>query len=198
MKRILLLFVEFVALTVPLTWAWRAWLDDPYDALLFQILDALYQTIGGVHAGRGPVGHRFVSYVPFLVLVAITPALSLRRRLWGAGLGSLAIFASHVVMLAISDAAYTVQRGTGWLQERERDEARALELLAARVGARVCEIQRPSAQSIERSRFAISIAAIAASKPLLPAFVPDRSIACSIVSVVSTPKVMGTEDSDAI
>ena len=36
-------------------------------------------------------------------------------------------------------------------------------------------------------RFAISSAAIAASAPLLPAFVPARSIACSIVSQVRTP-----------
>ena len=38
---------------------------------------------------------------------------------------------------------------------------------------------------------AISIAATAASKPLLPAFVPARSTACSMVSVVSTPKMTG-------
>ena len=36
------------------------------------------------------------------------------------------------------------------------------------------------------------IAAIAALKPLLPAFVPARSIACSMVSVVRTPKKTGT------
>lgn len=111
MKRILLLFLEFVVLSVPLTWVWRTWLNDPYDLLLFEILDALYSAIGGEHAGRGPVGHRFVSYVPFLVLVTITPNLSLRRRLWGAGLGSLVIFASHLGMLFVSDAAYTVKGG---------------------------------------------------------------------------------------
>ena len=43
-----------------------------------------------------------------------------------------------------------------------------------------------------RSRFAISIPATAASNPLFPAFVPARSTACSIVSVVSTPKITGT------
>ena len=111
MKRILLLFLEFVVLTVPLTWVWRTYLNEGYDALLFDILDALYQKIGGSHAGRGPAGHRFVSYVPFLVLVAITPALSLRRRIWGGVLGSFAIFVSHLVMLFISDAAYTIQGG---------------------------------------------------------------------------------------
>jgi hypothetical protein len=44
---------------------------------------------------------------------------------------------------------------------------------------------------------AISIAAMAASKPLLPALVPQRSSACSMVSVVSTPKVMGMDASAA-
>ncbi len=42
------------------------------------------------------------------------------------------------------------------------------------------------------SRRAVSIAARAASDPLLPSFPPARSIACSTVSVVSTPKVIGT------
>ena len=45
---------------------------------------------------------------------------------------------------------------------------------------------------IFRKRFAISIAATAASAPLLPAFVPARSIACSMFSVVTTPKIVGT------
>jgi len=40
-------------------------------------------------------------------------------------------------------------------------------------------------------KLAISIAASAASEPLLPAFVPARSIACSIVSVVNTPNIIG-------
>src|SRR5690606_4870578 len=42
-----------------------------------------------------------------------------------------------------------------------------------------------------RSRLTISSAASAASSPLLPAFVPARSIACSIVSTVSTPTPTG-------
>ena len=41
-------------------------------------------------------------------------------------------------------------------------------------------------------RLTISIAAVATSKPLLPAFVPARSIACSIFSVVMTPNMIGT------
>ena len=40
-------------------------------------------------------------------------------------------------------------------------------------------------------KFAVSIALLAASAPLLPAFVPARSIACSILSVVKIPKITG-------
>src|SRR4029450_7153607 len=39
---------------------------------------------------------------------------------------------------------------------------------------------------------AISIAAVAASHPLFPCLPPERSSACSSVSVVRTPKVIGT------
>src|SRR5580704_14070291 len=52
--------------------------------------------------------------------------------------------------------------------------------------------------SRRRSRFAISIAANAASAPLLPAFPPARSTACSMVSVVSTPNAIGTPDTSAM
>jgi hypothetical protein len=45
----------------------------------------------------------------------------------------------------------------------------------------------------------ISMAVIAASKPLLPAFVPARSTACSMVSVVSTPTAdHGTDRDDGV
>src|SRR5918999_2860364 len=41
------------------------------------------------------------------------------------------------------------------------------------------------------------MAATAESKPLLPALVPERSMACSMVSVVRTPKMTGTPVSRA-
>ena len=50
------------------------------------------------------------------------------------------------------------------------------------------------------TKLAISIADLAASEPLLPDFVPALSIACSILSVVSTPNITGTpvsNDTDA-
>ena len=43
------------------------------------------------------------------------------------------------------------------------------------------------------STLIISSAVIAASAPLLPALVPARSIACSMLSVVNTPKSQGSQ-----
>ena len=51
--------------------------------------------------------------------------------------------------------------------------------------------QYPATSSADASD-TISMTLTAASQPLFPAFVPARSIACSIVSVVSTPKPTGT------
>src|SRR6056297_289355 len=57
-------------------------------------------------------------------------------------------------------------------------------------GAHGCSyLNEPSMASI---KLVISIAATAAFQPLLPALVPARSIACSMVSVVMTPKMIGT------
>ena len=46
--------------------------------------------------------------------------------------------------------------------------------------------------SIVLTRFTISMAVVMASKPLFPALVPALSTACSMESVVSTPKITGT------
>lgn len=51
------------------------------------------------------------------------------------------------------------------------------------------------------AKWAISIAVIADSYPLLPDFVPARSMACSMFSVVSMPKITGMSvcnDTEAI
>src|SRR6185312_10963312 len=55
----------------------------------------------------------------------------------------------------------------------------------------------PSVHHSRPYRLTISSAAIAASAPLLPALVPARSIACSMLSVVSTPNATGTPESSA-
>lgn len=66
-------------------------------------------------------------------------------------------------------------------------------LLAADVRRLESVVRTPDAgRRMPSTSDAISTAASAASNPLLPIFNPARSIACSKVSHVSTPKACGT------
>src|ERR1700722_296537 len=64
--------------------------------------------------------------------------------------------------------------------------------------ARVGSLAGHPQVSRRRKRLAISIATSAASAPLFPALPPARSMACSTVSVVNTPKATGTPVSSAM
>ncbi|MDJ0848571.1 MAG: hypothetical protein QNK04_09355 [Myxococcota bacterium] len=105
MRRILLLLLEFVALSAPLTWLWLEWGQALYGELLFAALDPFYDALGGRHASRSPAGHRYLAYVPFLALMAITPGMALRRRLLSMLAGFALIFLSHVLLTVAVDAA---------------------------------------------------------------------------------------------
>jgi hypothetical protein len=105
-KRLLLLWLEFVALSIPLTWAWLEWARHSYTHLVFATAAPLRAALEIVHAGHGPAVPRFLGYVPFLALMLITPTLSLRRRVLGTLIGAALIFASHVGLALVVDLAY--------------------------------------------------------------------------------------------
>jgi hypothetical protein len=107
LRRLAVLLLLFFALTLPLAWLWLAWLQDGYVALLFAVLDPLYDALGLRHHRGGPVAPRLISVVPFAVLMLITPGTSWRRRLRGLLLGLALIFAFHLLFFALSDAAYS-------------------------------------------------------------------------------------------
>ena len=76
----------FFALTLPLTWLWMEWGRDPYARFLIGLAEQLFEIGRSGGAARGSAaGARFVSVVPFVVLMAVTPGLSWRRRLLGKG-----------------------------------------------------------------------------------------------------------------
>jgi hypothetical protein len=103
--RPLLLFLEFVALTVPLTWLWVAWAQDAYVGFFEVVLGPVLGALGVSSVADSPALKRFVSYVPFLVLIVITPGMSLRRRLVGGGVGVLLIFLCHLGLVVVEDLA---------------------------------------------------------------------------------------------
>ena len=112
MRRWPLLVLEFVALTVPLTWLWVAWAQDAYTGLIGTVGAPLLESLGVRSVPESPAVKRFVSYVPFLVLLAVTPGLGWRRRLVGGLVGCVAIFLCHLALVAIEALAHTGSRPT--------------------------------------------------------------------------------------
>jgi len=108
LRRLAVLLLLFFALTLPLTWWWIAWGQDRYVALLFAILDPVYEALGLRHHRGGPVAPRLISVVPFVALMAITPGTSIRRRVKGVLIGLALIFVFHLAFFVLVDAAYAV------------------------------------------------------------------------------------------
>ena len=87
-----LLFLEFVVLSVVLTWLWLAWAQDAYAVFFEWMAGPLLRLAGVANVAESPAVKRFVNYVPFLVLMVITPRMNLRRRLLGTVIGVALIF----------------------------------------------------------------------------------------------------------
>jgi hypothetical protein len=111
-KRNLLLALEFVALSVPLTWLWILWGQHGYSELLLRVAGPLLHPLGVTELVDSPARKRFVNYVPFVVLMAITPGLSARRRGLGLLLGLPAIFCCHVALVAVEAFSHSARRPT--------------------------------------------------------------------------------------
>jgi hypothetical protein len=105
-KRVALLTLEVVAVTIPLTWLWLAWGREAYHVVFVQLAGPVpawfglpsYQLIAGPQ--------RFINYVPFLALMIVTPRLSLAQRALGTIVGLGVIFLGHVAFFVVSIAVY--------------------------------------------------------------------------------------------
>jgi hypothetical protein len=93
---------------MPLAWLWLEWGADFYVRFLWAVLEPLYDAIGLRPRRGSPVGPRLVSVVPFVVLMAITPGMSGRRRVMGLLLGLLVIASFHLLLFVVVDSAYAV------------------------------------------------------------------------------------------
>lgn len=111
-KRLRLALAELLALSIPLTWLWVEGGRRAYNRALGAVVWPLCERLGLPSMKLGLVSPHFVSWLPFLVLMVLTPGLALRRRVLGTLLGLAAIFGVHVACAlvgALSHAAY----GTG-------------------------------------------------------------------------------------
>jgi hypothetical protein len=106
------LLVELVALSLPLTWLWLAWGQGAYEAFFAETARPLLAALGATSVPDSPARRRFVSYVPFLVLMLVTPGLPWRRRLGGILLGVPLVFLAHVGLVAVEALSHTRHRPT--------------------------------------------------------------------------------------
>jgi len=105
-SRLLLPLGKFVAVTVPLTWLWLAGGRDAYHAMFINVAHPMLVWLGWPQSQLGSVPQRFISYVPFLALMLITPGITMRRRVWGTLIGCFLLFLSHAAFVLASIVAY--------------------------------------------------------------------------------------------
>ncbi len=106
MNRGLILLLKFVAVTAPLTWLWIEGGRDAYHRFFIDVTQPILALFGYPKSQLGSVPQRFISYVPFLALMLITPRISAARRFWGTVSGFFLLFLSHVGFVVASIAAY--------------------------------------------------------------------------------------------
>jgi hypothetical protein len=94
--RFLLALLKIVVVSVPIAWIWEKWGREAYGDLFLQLSLPIY-SLFGYHALL-PEGarDRFINYLPFLVLMIVTPRMSLTRRGVGIVVGFVVIFLFQV------------------------------------------------------------------------------------------------------
>ena len=103
--RLLLTLLRIVAVSAPLTWLWIQWGREAYGRLFLELSMPIYGVLG--LTSLVPVGNRdrFINYLPFLILMIITPRLSLTRRVVGTVVGFVMIFIMHLIFVYVASGA---------------------------------------------------------------------------------------------
>ncbi len=111
-SRLLRRGLSFVLLTAGLTWVWIVWGAGAYEWLLLAVAGPVLEAVGVTQIAESPARQRFVSYVPFLVLMCLTPGLGTRRRLIGTLAGCLLLFLTHIGLVGVEQWSQSKQRPT--------------------------------------------------------------------------------------
>lgn len=115
-RRILLITLELVAVSVPLTWLWLAHLQYEYAKFFQAIAQPFFAFIG---MGDIPIVFRtrFINIVPFIAMILVTPNLGARRKSLGILLGSVAILAGHLAFTGIAGHAQLSMASGGSMED---------------------------------------------------------------------------------
>ena len=97
-RRPLLILLEFVLITGPLTWWWLNGGLDAYYEIFQRWGFPLLAEMGVNTFNPGLVKDRMINFIPFVGLMLVTPGLGFVRRFVGLAVGMLLIFLSHVLL----------------------------------------------------------------------------------------------------
>ena len=101
-RRLFILVLEFIAITLPLAWLWSVWGREAYLDLFAWAAGPALELLGVRRLPHLIVGDRFLNLLPFLALMLITPGLSRRRRAVGSAIGLALIFLSQIGFAAMA------------------------------------------------------------------------------------------------
>jgi len=108
----LILLLEFVAITAPLTWLWLNGGQEAYMAFFKEVARPLLVGLGVTSYPPSAVRDRFIGFVPFVALMLITPGLEWRKRIGGILISFPIVFLCQVALVF---AVYKiVVQGGGW------------------------------------------------------------------------------------
>ena len=103
--RVLLQAVKIVGITVPVTWVWLEWGRAAYGRLFADLVIPIFGFFGMTSILPQGSLDRFISYLPFLILMLVTPRMSPLRRWMGILIGFVLIFILQVFFVYVSDLA---------------------------------------------------------------------------------------------
>ena len=100
--RVLLFLLRVVAVSAPLTWLWIAWGREAYGRLFLELAMPIYGFLGLTTVVPEGARDRFINYLPFLILMLVTPRLTLKRRVVGTLVGFFVIFLAHLLFVYVA------------------------------------------------------------------------------------------------
>lgn len=106
-KRFWLLVLEFFAITIPVAWLWIEWGRMAYLRFFLKLATPILMILGVTEFQPRLVQEHFLNYVPFLVLMVITPELTIKRRIVGTLVGFVIIFFDHIGLVSVAFIAHS-------------------------------------------------------------------------------------------
>ena len=107
---------KLMVVSLSLTWVWMEWGRRAYGRFFVEVSNPVY-ALFDITAYQGGVRERYINYIPFLVLMIVTPRISSMRRIGGILGGVLLIFGFQLAFNIWVEFAYPIQssaRGGGF------------------------------------------------------------------------------------